>query len=89
MKTRIFKLGMPLVAFLLAIVFAFASDAQPDKADDAFVTGYIFLNPEDGCMPVPKDCNNIGEIPCTYFGQQVYEFDNKTYCSNALTHRPW
>lgn len=85
MRTKILKFGMPLMAFLLAIVFAFATENNAPK-DDALVQGYIFLN--NDCVTTTKLCNNVGGIPCIVGGNQVYSLDLGKSCANAMTHRP-
>ncbi|MAP80982.1 MAG: hypothetical protein CL526_07820 [Aequorivita sp.] len=85
MRTKILKFGMPLLAFLLAIVFAFATENNAPK-DDALVQGYIFWN--NDCVTTTKVCNNQGTIPCKEAGNQVYSLDLGKSCANAMTHRP-
>lgn len=85
MRTKILKFGMPLMAFLLAIVFAFATENNIPK-DDALVQGYIFWN--NDCITTTKVCNNQGAIPCQVGGNQVYSLDLGKSCANAMTHRP-
>ncbi len=79
MKTRILKLGMPIVTFFLAIAFAFATENNAFEKE-AFITGYIH---EDGlCKSVQVDCENRGSIQCTSSsGVQVYT--NNT-CLNKM-----
>lgn len=84
MKTKILKIGMPLLAFMLAIAFAFATENTTAK-NESLVTGYIF---SDGvCQSTPKDCNNEGAIPCTYSGNQVYRLNFTTFCAEELFHK--
>lgn len=85
MKTKILKFGMPLMAFLLAVVFAFATDNSSLK-DDTLVQGYIFQN--NNCVETSMVCNNIGEIPCKKAGLQVWSIDLGTFCDLPQTHRP-
>lgn len=85
MRTKLLKVALPFMAFMLAVAFAFATEQKTPK-DGVLVTGYIF---QDGlCRSAPKDCNNIGATPCTYLGSQVYRDNNGTSCSVAMTHRP-
>lgn len=84
MKTTLLKLGMPLMAFLMAIVFAFATENKTSDHDAALITGYILQN--DACVPVPKDCNNIDIIPCEYLGSPVYAM-GETTCNVRLFHK--
>lgn len=82
MKTQILKLGMPLVAFLLAIVFAFANEPKPEIADNAIITGYVQTSTD--CLPVPKNCAPAGLIVCTFNGLTIHAEKNGTRCRNAL-----
>lgn len=66
MKTKVFKPILPIFAILLAVGFAFATEA------DAFLnTGYI--QGPSGPIEVQVDCKS--EIPdlCLFNNQQVYE----------------
>ncbi|MBJ7880155.1 DUF6520 family protein [Gelidibacter salicanalis] len=85
MKTRILKSGMPVMAFLMAIAFAFASESTVFEDGNSLRTGYIFQ--DNVCVPAPKDCNQVSLIPCVYNGNQVYaEQENSTSCIVPLTH---
>lgn len=84
MKTKILKFGMPLMAFLLAIVFAFATESKVPK-DDGLVQGYIWSN--DDCFSTPKVCNNVEDAVCKIDGNIVYRFDLGKTCSSAMTHK--
>ena len=81
MKTKILKFGMPLMAFLLAIVFAFASNGKPEM-DDAIVPGYIFSN--GTCELKANDCTVEGNTLCKIGGQQVYHAKEGNQCKNPL-----
>jgi hypothetical protein len=90
MKSNFLKIGMPIMAFMLAIVFAFASEKTKVK-NESLVTGYIF---KDGmCQSVPQDCNNIQGDLCEYFDVstglnfQIYEIIDGTTCYEELYHR--
>lgn len=85
MKTQLLKLGMPLVAFLMAIAFAFATETKPSETDDALVSGYIMAS--GFCEPITKNCDRVNSFPCKYEDLQVFEFrDNPTSCSVPLYH---
>ncbi|MGB3345424.1 MAG: DUF6520 family protein [Aequorivita sp.] len=84
MRSKILKFGMPLMAFLLAIVFAFATESNVPK-DDSLVQGYIWSNGD--CFPTQKDCNNTGDAVCKINGNVVYRFDLGQTCSSFMTHR--
>lgn len=79
MKTRIFKVVMPFVAFMTAIVFAFATGNKMSEEMNAPVTGYI--ENLDTCKPAPKDCSLFGDQICTYMGKTVHRSSD---CSGLL-----
>ncbi len=87
MKTKIFRIGMPIMVFMLAIVFAFASEKATTKNDSLLITGYIMQG--TSCIVSNKDCNNIGAIPCTDdLGRVVHLLKlSDTVCSEQLFHR--
>ena len=71
MRTKILKFGMPLMAFLLAIVFAFAAEKSTPVEGTALITGYI-SNP-GGCQPVLTNCALDGTKICTYSEKSVHK----------------
>lgn len=81
MKTKIFKTGLPIMAFLMAIVFAFAAEGK-DVNSSRLITGEIM----DGtCKPSPKDCNNVpNEICEVSIGNPVFRAG--TNCTEVLFH---
>lgn len=70
MKTKILKFGMPLMAFLLAIVFAFATEKSVTVDEDVLIAGYI--GTPLSCTPAPKNCATTGSNVCKYNGQSVH-----------------
>jgi hypothetical protein len=89
MKLNVLKTGMPIMAFMLAIAFAFASEKKTNDNDSSLITGYVL---QSGlCVSSSKDCNNINTIPCTDdFGRQVHQFRlSDTVCSEMLYHWPF
>lgn len=85
MKTKFIKTSLPFLVFMLAIVFAFATENKPADQDEALITGYIFQN--GLCVPAPKNCDQASIMPCIYNGVQVFaERENSTSCSVPLTH---
>ncbi|MDC8000108.1 DUF6520 family protein [Aequorivita todarodis] len=82
MKTKILKFGMPLMAFLLAIVFAFATNSKPASEDVALVDGYIFQNGK--CEFVTK-CSTIPGPSCMV-GATLRTKINETQCGSELYH---
>lgn len=87
MKTKIFKTGLPIMAFLMAIAFAFASELKPVE-EDVPVIGYILQN--GMCKQVVEDCDPTGTSLCTYgtTGLYVHNFkDSDTSCRTI--YRDW
>jgi len=86
MKKKFLNLGMPLMVFMLAVVFAFASEPTTNDNESSLIQGYIFENGQ--CKPAKK-CNNEGSLPCEQGVFQVYMTNlGGTSCVNELTHRP-
>ncbi|WP_179354369.1 DUF6520 family protein [Winogradskyella vidalii] len=85
MKTKIIKTALPFMVFMLAIVFAFATEKIASNEDEAFVTGYIM---QSGlCVPTTKQCDQVNLYPCNFNGEQVFELrDSATSCSIPLFH---
>ena len=69
MRTKILKFGMPLMAFLLAIVFAFATNEKPTTSND-LVVGYI--------TSVQHGCQDNGNKLCTVGPNTVFKSDCTT-----------
>jgi len=80
MKTIKFKFLLPVVAFMIAIAAAFAT--QTDGQEDfALEQGYIYV---DGvCQPHGK-CSGIVDLPCTHNGLQVFGRSGPTSCLKTL-----
>lgn len=76
MRTKILKFGMPLMAFLLAIVFAFANNEKPEPVD-TLVNGYLIST---GCNTTPHTCIEQGTVICKVNGETVF----KAGCGTAL-----
>jgi hypothetical protein len=86
MKTKFLKFGMPLMVFMLAIVFAFANETNAVESEALTIPGYIFENQQ--CKPA-RSCNNEGSLPCLQSGVQVYMTNlGGTSCIVELTDRP-
>lgn len=84
MKTLVLKRVLPLMVFMMAIVFAFATENNTNK-NDTLIPGYIFKN--GLCQTAIRDCNNIGSIPCKENGFQVYMSKlSETVCAQPLYH---
>jgi hypothetical protein len=86
MKRRFLKFVMPVFAFMLAVVFAFASSGNEVASEQALVPGYIYMDNE--CKLVTH-CNEGTFEVCTFNGSPVYEYINKTTCGNVLYRNPW
>lgn len=85
MKTKVLKLILPAVAFLLALGTAFATHSMANTVD---VPGYIQTgNPVQPCQ-VDKLCSTVGTITCTSSsGQVLYQLQG-IECTNPLFERP-
>ncbi|MET3730548.1 DUF6520 family protein [Moheibacter stercoris] len=83
MKTKIFKSVMPLMAFLMAIGLAFATEYK-DGTNKELATLYIYQNNQ--CREVTTDCNQLGSVACKIGGFDVYRDMGVTSCLNPLTH---
>lgn len=86
MKTGFLKLGMPMMAFLMAVAFAFATEKGSDTERDAPMTAYIYNDLLDCESVVVEDCNTDGALPCTTSsGKQAFlQQINQTTCSVQL-----
>ncbi|MBA6152707.1 DUF6520 family protein [Gelidibacter maritimus] len=89
MKSKFLKLGMPFTVFMMAIVFAFASEKTTTENESLRVTNYIMQ--DDFCVSSTKECNDIGSIPCTDdLNRQVHDLKfSDTVCDTALFHYPF
>lgn len=84
MKTKFFKTGLPIMAFLMAIGLAFATEKSSIN-ESALVKGYIHQN--NTCVEVFVDCDPAGMSLCTIGGlTPVFEGD-KTSCPVQM--RDW
>lgn len=82
MKTRIFKIVFPMLAFLIAISGAFAFNNAPAKKSAQQFIGHI---------KVDSDCEETGVLcqdefngkPCQSGGTNLYKLNGST-CPNQL-----
>lgn len=83
MKTKIFKTGLPIMAFLMAIAFAFATENKVE--DTALITGYI--QQANRCEAVSVDCGNNGGSDCLIgTSTPVYVLKlSETVCHTKMT----
>ena len=82
MKTKLLKLGMPVMAFLLAVVFAFAFTPSPElETALSPVNGYIFQN---GKCEIVKRCSTQPGPLCMHNGQVLRTQINQTQCGSQL-----
>ena len=86
MKTKFFKTGLPIMAFLIAIGLAFATDRH-SSTEDNLVLGYIY---ENGiCISKDVDCTTNGIEYCLHDGSEVYRnFISETQCSERMYKWP-
>lgn len=83
MNTKIFKNGLPIMAFLMAIGLAFATE-QKSLNEESLITGYIH---EKGlCKEVSVSCNPFAGGLCVAAEGDVYE-GSLTSCPNRM--RDW
>lgn len=85
MKTKFLKLGLPLAVFMLAIVFAFASNSTTKAQDTslALVPGYIF---QDGKCQQVATCSTVPGPRCIVEGMTLRTKINETQCGSELYH---
>lgn len=79
MKTKFSKIGLPIMVFMMAIAFAFAS-VSTTKVEDVpstTVPGYIFQNGK--CEQVTT-CSTTGGPLCTFGGIQARNRISETQC---------
>ncbi|MGB6083876.1 DUF6520 family protein [Moheibacter sp.] len=81
MKTKIFKTGLPIMAFLTAIAFAFATENK--GREDSLVTEYIYNN--NKCEIVTRNCSNTSNVLCMSGANQVFKWGTTT-CDGLLYH---
>lgn len=85
MKSKFFKIGMPMMVFMMAIAFAFATEKTADKSE-ALVQGYIF---KDGICQAARSCDNSGGPLCQEDGLTVHLVnEGDTFCSIPMTQWP-
>jgi phage-related protein len=80
MKKLKSKFLLPVMAFLLAITAAFATQAKTD-VDDTLVPGYIFVN---GICEPARSCNLEDGPTCTYSSKPVFAKTSPTMCPIPL-----
>ncbi|HZH70561.1 MAG TPA: DUF6520 family protein [Flavobacteriaceae bacterium] len=85
MKTKVLKFGMPLMAFLLAVVFAFASQSSTSLEASTHQAA-IYLNEQ--CQDVRVDCGIQSGPACTFQGMPVFLKSSGTVCTQPL-YRNW
>ncbi|NLN32841.1 MAG: hypothetical protein GX159_04515 [Flavobacteriaceae bacterium] len=80
MKTKFFKTGLPIMAFLMAIGLAFATTKNA-TVESALIAGWIH---ESGiCKPVTVNCENTGSNLCTYSPESIQVFQDST-CKRVM-----
>ncbi len=80
MKTIKVKWAMPFLAFMLAIVAAFATVPEVE-ADTAIVQGYIYQN---GICHTSIMCSDQGTVRCSSSGKWVNRLTSATVCDEPL-----
>ena len=74
---------MPIVAFVCAVAFSFASVKLANPEQGTFIQT---SNPQE-CESVTIECEGEGTA-CSYFGQDVYGLRDGTVCSQVLEKDP-
>ena len=85
MRTKILKIGMPLMVFMLAIVFAFATPTKEEK-NSVQIAGYI-QQPND-CVQVLHNCSISPGPVCQIAGNTVFRTKAGTLCLNQMFWQP-
>jgi len=86
MKTKFLKKGLPIMVFMLAIVFAFATEKTTKQNESLAFQGYI---EKDGRCQISRFCDNTGGPACkTLDGYTVHLISNGTFCSVPMTQWP-
>lgn len=91
MKTKILKFGLPLAVFMLAIMFAFATQDNTSLEEEVYLSGFVYNAAGTRCVSANKDCTPELGIPCQQAdGKSIYRFSNPagTMCSVALYEWP-
>lgn len=84
MKSKFFKLVMPVMVFMVAIAFAFASDNSTAPDSSLAFQGYVYKN---NICQISRFCDNNGGAVCEDAeGLTVYQLQTTT-CSLPMTHR--
>lgn len=81
MRTKILKIGMPIMVFLLAIVFAFATPTQEEK-NNIQIPGYI--QELNDCVQRSHNCTTNPGIVCTIGLNTVYSNKAGTLCLDQM-----
>lgn len=84
MKTRIFKTGLPIMAFMTAIVFAFATEQKQDLKPE-LISGWI--HQDNQCKVIDTSCENTGGTLCTYSTSSLQVYQDST-CTTPMFRRP-
>ena len=83
MRTKFLKIGLPIMVFMMAIAFAFASNSSTKVEDEtlALVPGYILQN---GFCQQVTICETDPGPACLYNGVLVRSRINETMCGHVL-----
>lgn len=84
MKTNFLKLILPFAVFMLAIVFAFASQSSTFLQEDVLINGFVYDDISERCIEVSKDCTLSGNFPCkTVENKEIHQLTG-TMCVELL-----
>ncbi len=81
MKSKLLKTVMPLAAFLLAVVFAFAT-TETKTSSLSELQPSVYINNE--CVDVRVDCGFYNGPICTSGGMTVHAKVSDTQCGSLL-----
>lgn len=79
MKTTNFKWMMPMVAFLFAVIFAFASQSESEEQFNSQLQTAVNIGGECHNVTV-EDCWTGTGPACKFSGMQVFLKVNETSC---------
>lgn len=85
MKTNFFKFSLPVLVFLTAIVFAYASEKSEKTQETHLVPGFIFQ--DNVCTEASRECENTGGPTCMQGSLVVHQFKSSddTICLVPMT----
>ncbi len=85
MKTNFLKSSLPILVFLAAIVFAYASEKTEKIQENHLVPGFIFV--DNVCIDATRQCENTGGPLCMQGSLIVHQAksSDETFCLIPMT----